>query len=310
MNEQDDLPQLNVKPGEENKRYASLPRTIISLLFFVVFYYWIFKSWAVVLALIVVLLLHESGHFIAMKFFGYKDINMTFVPFAGAYVSGETGNLSNRNKLIVLLAGPLPGIIIGIVLLFMHHHNQEEVFYLFAIIFLLQNTFNLLPVLPLDGGQFFQALFFNINGMVQLVFFYLLLLLLVFVSFYYDHNWGYMVFSVPLIIKIWRMHFVAKVRKKLDAAEVDYACNYDDLTDDEYWQIRNVVIEESKKLSASFKAGEPSDNEEELIPYVERVLTIPYEDTLTHLQKFIFVLIWVLALVSPLLAWAWHKGTL
>ncbi|HOZ80164.1 MAG TPA: site-2 protease family protein [Ferruginibacter sp.] len=307
MNENNDLTS---KPDEKSDNAASLPRTAMSLMFFVLLYYWLFQSWTVVIALIIVLLIHESGHFIAMKFFGYKGVNMTFVPFVGAYVSGEAMSLSNRNKIIVLLAGPVPGIIMGIILLVLHHQNQQENFYLFAIVFLLQNTFNLLPILPLDGGQFFQALFFNIGRTVQLVFLYVLLALFIFAAFYWARNQGYLLFALLVAFKINRTHYLQRVHKKLDALNVDYACNYEDLTDDEYWQIRNTVISENRRLTGRFTMEEYADNEHELIPYVEKVLVVPFEDTLTTAQKALFLLIWAAAFVSPFLVWSWHKGGL
>ncbi len=302
--------EVNSKPGEKSGNAASLPRTLVSLLFFVVLYYWLFQSWTVVTALIIVLLIHESGHFIAMKMFGYKAVKMTFVPFVGAYVSGEAINLSNRNKLMVLLAGPLPGIVIGSMLLVLHHHNHQEPYYLFAIVFLLQNTFNLLPIFPLDGGQFFQALFFNTGRTIQLFFLYGLLVLVLVVSFYGKDNRGYLIFSLLLVYKIIRTHYIQRVHKKLDAIPVDYACNYDDLTDEEYWQIRNTVIAENKRLSGKYVQGEVAENEHELIPYVEKVLVLPYEDTLSPAQKVLFLIIWAAAFASPILVWAWHKGAL
>lgn len=307
MNENNELAS---KPAEKNDSTASLPRTLMSLMFFVLFYYWLFQSWTVVFALIIVLLIHESGHFIAMKLFGYKGVNLTFVPFVGAYVSGESESLSNRNKIVVLLAGPVPGIIMGIILLVWHHQHHQENVYLFAIVFLLQNTFNLLPILPLDGGQFFQALFFNIGRTIQLVFLYVLLAAFIFIAFYVKDAWGYLIVAVLVVFKIIRVHYLQRVHKKLDALEVDYACDYDDLTDEEYWQIRNTVISENKKLSGEFTVDEYAEDEYKLIPYVEKVLVVPFEDTLTYAQKGLFLLVWAAAFVLPFVAWAWYKGGL
>lgn len=309
MSESNEAPLLTTKPDDKKETGTSLPRTIISLFFFVVLYYWLFQSWTVVIALVVVLLIHESGHFIAMKLFGYKSVNMTFVPFVGAFVSGEATNLSNRNKLIVLLAGPLPGIIIGIALLLWHHYDQQHLVFVFAIIFLLQNTFNLLPVFPLDGGQFFQALFFNGGRIMQLVFLYLSLAAVVFIA-YRGSNWTFLIFTLPLIFKIRRTYSLARVHKRLDETGVDYACGYEDLTDDEYWTIRNIVIEESSLLSRKYTIGEYADNEQDLIPFVEAVLVPPFEDTLTLKHKLFFVAIWVVFFASPVLLWCWHKGIL
>jgi hypothetical protein len=130
------------------------------------------------------------------------------------------------------------------------------------------------------------------------------------VSLYWKHNWVYLILALPLIFKISRTHYTERVQKKLDAVDVDYACTYEDLTDDEYWQIRNAVIEENKLLSKKFTTGEYAENEHELIPFIESVLVPPFEDTLTSVQKLIFLLIWVIAFVTPILLWGWHKGIL
>src|SRR5436190_22704845 len=99
---------------------SSLLRTIVSMTIFIAVDYWIFRSWGAVILLVTVIFLHELGHLIAMKVFGYRGINMTFIPFLGAYVSGQATHFSKYKKIIMLLAGPLPGIIIGMVLLFLY----------------------------------------------------------------------------------------------------------------------------------------------------------------------------------------------
>jgi stage IV sporulation protein FB len=70
----------------------------------------------------------------------------------------------------MLLAGPLPGIIIGMALLFLYHQNSNENYYFAALGFLLLNLFNLLPVSPLDGGQFMETMFFSGNQIIQSAF--------------------------------------------------------------------------------------------------------------------------------------------
>src|SRR5262245_43661681 len=69
------------------------------------------------LALIVgVLLLHESGHFLGMRLFGYRNVRMFFIPFFGAAVSGTKHAAAVWQQGVVLLLGPLPGILLGLVL--------------------------------------------------------------------------------------------------------------------------------------------------------------------------------------------------
>ena len=158
MTEMENEPIELIQKPEDEQRKTSLPRTLVSLALFIALDYWLFKSWYAVLLLVTVIFIHELGHFIAMKVFGYKSVNMTFVPFVGAYVSGQVINLSKKNKLIVLLAGPVPGIIIGCIIFYLHQQNFEAAYFKIALSFLALNLFNLLPIFPLDGGQFFQTL--------------------------------------------------------------------------------------------------------------------------------------------------------
>lgn len=308
MSEENEPVTLVVKPQEEEFKKTSLSRTVISLALFIALDYWIFKSWFAVLLLVTVIFIHEAGHFIAMKFFGYKGVNMIFVPFVGAYVSGTATNLSRRNKLIVLLAGPLPGIIIGSILLLLHQNNYNETFRQLSILFLLLNVFNLLPVFPLDGGQFFQTLFFNGSRIIQLIFLSISLCSLIYFFFNLNYAWTFLIIAVLVLLRIGQINLINRVRKKLDEEGIDYACTYDDLTDEEYWQIRNVVISESRLLSRKFSTETQSSDEQLIIKHIENVLVPAYKDDLTASNKIIFTLVWFAAFALPVLLWMHFKG--
>jgi hypothetical protein len=65
---------------------------------------------------IAVLLVHESGHYVVMRAFGYRDLRMFFIPFVGAAVSGWSGKAHGYQRTLVALAGPVPGILLGLLL--------------------------------------------------------------------------------------------------------------------------------------------------------------------------------------------------
>ena len=301
---------IAVKPREEAFKKTSFSRTLFSLALFIALDYWIFKSWFAVLLLVTVIFIHEAGHFIAMKFFGYHSVNMTFVPFVGAYVSGTATNLSKKNKLIVLLAGPLPGIIIGCTLLLLHQNNYNETFRQLAILFLLLNVFNLLPVFPLDGGQFFQTLFFNGSRVIQLIFLVVSFACLIYFFFKLDFTWAFLIIAFLVLLRIGQVNGVYKTQKKMDEEGIDYACNYEDLTDEEYWQIRNVVISQSKLLSRKYSITEQSDDEQEIIRHIEQVLVPAYEDDLNRRHKIMFTFCWLAAFTLPVVIWLHFNGNL
>ncbi len=105
-----------------------------------------------VINLLIVLFVHETGHYLAMKLSGYKNLQMFFIPFIGAAVSGQSHNVKTWKKVAVSLAGPLPGIIIGIAMIWLSFTYNSDKLNQIGILFLIINGFNLLPLLPLDGG--------------------------------------------------------------------------------------------------------------------------------------------------------------
>ena len=123
-----------------------------------------------IIFLIGVLLIHEVGHWIGMRAFGYRNIQMFFIPLFGAAVSGESRNISAYKKAIVSLLGPVPGIILGCLFLIVYAVNDRSLFFQLSLLFLLINAFNLLPFFPLDGGRFLHEVLFCRNRYLELCF--------------------------------------------------------------------------------------------------------------------------------------------
>src|SRR5215472_3613607 len=105
------------KPELENKKGNAWLRSTISLaLYLLIGYYFFSANWALLLILTGIVIFHELGHFIAMKLFHYKELGIFFIPLLGAYASGTKREVSQKQSAIILLAGPLPGIIVGVAL--------------------------------------------------------------------------------------------------------------------------------------------------------------------------------------------------
>lgn len=289
---------------------SAIIRAVISLSLFIAVDYWLFKSWGAVFLLVSVIVIHELGHFIAMKLFGYQGIRMTFVPFMGAYVSGEADHFSKYKKIILLFAGPLPGILIGMVLLFLYqHHLVQNYYYLAALAFLLLNVFNLFPVTPLDGGQVIETIFPKRSIILEIAF--LMIALLVALDFLYQYRvWFTVIIAWLLARRIATDLLVFKVRNLLDKKGIAYDCSYDDLDDDHYAAIRDILVAESSQLAKKFTPGEGSANEGELVSYMEKILVPYYQHGLTRSQQFIFIGIYLLAFLLPFIQWSFFKGWL
>jgi len=100
-------------------------KSIVSLALYLVLGYYIFHSFTMLLLITAIVIFHELGHFFAMKFFRYKDLGIFFIPLLGAYVSGSKREVSQKESSIILLAGPIPGIILGIVFYFLYNYNPD-----------------------------------------------------------------------------------------------------------------------------------------------------------------------------------------
>ncbi len=109
-------------------------------------------DWAFTLMVGLVIAVHELGHYLTMRAFGYRDLQMVLIPLMGGVTTGAERNGHPLKRVLVSLMGPLPGIFIGIALLFATGGTSDSPLFELGLIFLLINALNLLPVLPLDGG--------------------------------------------------------------------------------------------------------------------------------------------------------------
>jgi len=56
------------------------------------------KNWEFTAWLVPILFIHETGHWIAMRVFGYRNLRMFFIPLFGAAVMGRHWNVPGWKK--------------------------------------------------------------------------------------------------------------------------------------------------------------------------------------------------------------------
>lgn len=120
--------------------------------------------------LLVALIVHELGHYVTMRLFGFKNLKMIFVPLGGAAVIGRNFNVVGWKKAIVSLMGPLPGVLFGATCAVWAFRAPNEVRDEAAILALILNGLNLLPIYPLDGGAYLNEILFCRNAKLEGVF--------------------------------------------------------------------------------------------------------------------------------------------
>ena len=129
---------------------------LVSALAFVVLAgnYW---GWDFALPVLGVILFHEAGHWLTMRLLGYRNLQILMLPLVGGVTLGQAREEKATHRVLVSLMGPLPGIILGYVILGFNGFESGWITTL-GITLLAVNYLNLLPILPFDGGQLLKAL--------------------------------------------------------------------------------------------------------------------------------------------------------
>ena len=150
--------------------------------------YQLIFGWMFAVGLVLLLLLHELGHVFQLRREGVEASAPMFIPFLGAVISAKSlgGNAAAEAR--VGLAGPILGSIATLVPLGIWLATGSDFWRALAYIGFFLNLFNLLPVLPLDGGRAMAALSpyvwaVGFVGLIALTFFFpnpILLLVLLF----------------------------------------------------------------------------------------------------------------------------------
>jgi len=209
--------QLEQKPKEADAK-SKIKTFIISGVAFVLFFGLIGIPWTVLPMIVIVLLIHELGHFYAMKFFGYKDTSIFFIPFFGAAAKGEKEEVTPFEEYVVFLAGPLPGMLIsiaiGVSMYFAPELRSNELLREFTLMLFALNYLNLLPIFPLDGGKIVQTLLFTRYPKAQF-YFYLLSLFVIIIATLMLQSIILALFSVVLFFAINHNYYIATLIEKV-----------------------------------------------------------------------------------------------
>jgi Zn-dependent protease len=115
-------------------------------------------GWKFGVGFVLLLLVHEMGHVIQLRREGIKASAPMFIPFMGAVVAMKELPKDAAAEARVGLAGPVLGSLGCLIPLGLYALTGDELFKALAFVGFFLNLFNLLPVLPLDGGRAMAAL--------------------------------------------------------------------------------------------------------------------------------------------------------
>jgi Zn-dependent protease len=132
-------------------------------------------GWKFAIGFVALLFVHEMGHVIALRREGVKASAPLFVPFLGAVVWAKSLGGNALAEARVGLAGPVLGTIGAAACLPIAWATGSDLWTALAFTGFFLNLFNLLPVVPLDGGRAMAAMapwmwFVGLAGVVALAF--------------------------------------------------------------------------------------------------------------------------------------------
>jgi Zn-dependent protease len=135
------------------KLFSTSASMLISIAAYQLIFGWLFS-----IGFVLLLLLHELGHVFQLRREGIKASAPMFIPFMGAVISAKSMGDDAAAEARVGLAGPILGSIATLVPLGIWLATGSDFWRALAFIGFFLNLFNLVPVLPLDGGRAMAAL--------------------------------------------------------------------------------------------------------------------------------------------------------
>lgn len=149
-------PEIKISPRQ---------KLILKIGLAVAFFLWIYFVFGAefVIPILIIVFIHEGGHFIALRLLHMKTKGLIFIPFFGAGVIPGDEFASPRTEVAVALAGPVAGLSVNIVGHFFSDpfdlitsflkFPSGGILSLTILLNLALNLLNLMPILPLDGGR-------------------------------------------------------------------------------------------------------------------------------------------------------------
>ncbi|MBB4664448.1 site-2 protease family protein [Conexibacter arvalis] len=154
-------------------------------------------GWKFALGFVLLLLVHELGHVIQLRREGIEASAPMFIPFLGAVVSAKSLGDDAAAEARVGLAGPILGSFAAALLIPVWLLTGNEFWQALAFTGFFLNLFNLLPVVPLDGGRAMAAMtpwmwFVGLGAMVGVAFAFpnpIIILIALFAAFETWRRW-------------------------------------------------------------------------------------------------------------------------
>lgn len=138
--------------GIKYLKFGKLLATGGTMLLSVVVYAFMF-GWRYAAGFVLLLLVHELGHYIAARQRGLDVGAPVFIPFVGAWIQLKEMPHDADTEAYVGLGGPLAGTVASLACYFAARSTGSDLLLALSYAGFFINLFNLIPLSPFDGGR-------------------------------------------------------------------------------------------------------------------------------------------------------------
>ncbi|MBC3872853.1 site-2 protease family protein [Undibacterium flavidum] len=123
-----------------------------SMLLTVILYSWVY-GWKYAIGFVLLILIHEMGHFVAARLCGMQVGLPTFIPFVGAWVELKDQAHTVETEAYIAFAGPIAGTAAVLICYWLGRQLDSDLMLALSYSGFIINLLNLIPISPLDGGR-------------------------------------------------------------------------------------------------------------------------------------------------------------
>jgi stage IV sporulation protein FB len=172
-----------------------------------------------------------------------------------------------------------------------------------GLLFIFLNLINLFPVYPLDGGQLLNRIFFNEESWLSKGFIVLSILFLCWLAIFGMSRPFYplLIFPAMMLFRLRGDSQFNAAEKKIEEQGINADTSYEELPDEDYWRIRNILIEQHP----AFKDIPPtppyeySPKEEKVMTTIQSLLHRHLLQDISIPGKILIFIIWAAGLTAP-----------
>jgi Zn-dependent protease len=115
-------------------------------------------GWKFGVGFVLLILVHELGHFVEARRRGFDAALPVFIPFFGAYVAIRDARMNPWQSAWISLAGPISGGLGAAVCWLVGEQRDSPLLQALGYVGFLLNLFNLIPIGFLDGGSIWRSI--------------------------------------------------------------------------------------------------------------------------------------------------------